>query len=78
MIQTSTVTQKGQVTIPVSVRRRWGLKPQQRVAFVKKGDSVEIRPMVDFFALRGSVKTRKKYSDQKADRALRKHFSKKT
>lgn len=76
MVQISTLTQKGQVTIPVSIRRRWGLKPQQRITFVKKGDSVEIRPMVDFFALRGSVKTRKKYSDQKADQALRKYFAK--
>lgn len=75
MTQISTVTRKGQVTIPVSIRRQWDLDPRQKVVFIKKKDAVEIRPVISFFDLRGSVKTRKKYSDQKADRRLKSYFS---
>jgi AbrB family looped-hinge helix DNA binding protein len=36
------MTQKGQVTIPVEVRRRLGLKPRDRVRFEIDGDEVKI------------------------------------
>jgi AbrB family looped-hinge helix DNA binding protein len=40
---TSTVTSKGQVTIPVAIRRLLGLGAHNRVAFVVEGDRVELR-----------------------------------
>ena len=41
----STLTRKGQVTIPVEVRRHLGLNPADKVAFVIAGDGkVELRP----------------------------------
>ena len=77
MSDVSTITKKGQVTIPVSIRREWGLFPEQRVVFIKRRDSkVEIRPATDFFSLRGSIRTRSRYSDKKANRVLRQYFSK--
>lgn len=40
----SSVTIKGQVTIPQEVRRRWGLKPGQRVTFHVDDRAVTITP----------------------------------
>lgn len=40
----TTVTQKGQVTIPAEVRNRLGLKPRDRVRFEVRGDVATLRP----------------------------------
>jgi AbrB family looped-hinge helix DNA binding protein len=39
----STMTQKGQVTIPAAIRVRLGLKPRDRVRFEIVGDVVTIK-----------------------------------
>lgn len=72
----STLTQKGQVTIPVEIRRFLGLSPSDQVAFLKREKEVIVKPAVDFLSLKGSIKTRKKYSDQKADKTLEKFIAK--
>ena len=41
----ATVTTKGQVTIPVSLRRRLHLEPSDKVAFILDGDEIKIRPV---------------------------------
>ncbi len=38
----SSVTSKGQVTIPVEVRRLLGVKPRDKVSFLVDGDKVRI------------------------------------
>jgi AbrB family looped-hinge helix DNA binding protein len=38
------MTQKGQVTIPVEIRRQLGLKPKDTVQFVQEADGVKVRP----------------------------------
>ena len=40
----STITQKGQVTIPQEIRTRLGLKPRDRVRFAIKDGEVRIIP----------------------------------
>lgn len=70
MIGYSTITQKGQVTIPVSIREVLGLQPRQRVMIIKDADGARIKPARDFFSLFGSVKTKKKMNI----RAMRKSF----
>lgn len=40
----TTITQKGQVTIPVEIRTRLGLKPKDKVRFELEGDMVKLRP----------------------------------
>ena len=40
----SSVSPKGQITLPVEVRRRWGLKPKDRVAIRVDGQTVRIAP----------------------------------
>lgn len=41
-MQTSTLTSTGQVTIPVEVRKRLGLHPGDRVAFITEEDRVRL------------------------------------
>jgi AbrB family looped-hinge helix DNA binding protein len=41
-MQTSTLTRKGQVTIPAGVRKRLGLHPGDRIAFIVDGDEVRL------------------------------------
>ena len=41
----TTVTQKGQVTIPARVRAQLGLKPRDRVRFEIQGDAATLRPI---------------------------------
>ena len=41
---TSSVSPKGHVTIPVELRRQWGLGPKDRVTFVIEGDEVRLAP----------------------------------
>jgi len=40
----STVTRKGQVTIPIEIRTDWDLKPRDKVIFAREGEKVVIRP----------------------------------
>jgi len=40
----TTMTQKGQVTIPQEIRARLGLKPKDRVRFAVDGEVVTLRP----------------------------------
>lgn len=70
MIGYSTVTQKGQVTIPASIREVLGLLPRQRVMIIKDAEGARIKPAPDFFSLFGSVKTKKKMNI----RAVRRSF----
>src|SRR5438045_2098139 len=39
----TTMTQKGQVTVPAEIRAHLGLKPRDRVRFVLEGDAVRLR-----------------------------------
>ena len=41
----STLTQKGQVTIPLAIRSRLGLKPRDKVRFTLEGDEVRLQPV---------------------------------
>lgn len=49
----SSVSSKGQVTLPVALRRKCGLKPRSRVLFEAVEGGIIIRPAPDFFALSG-------------------------
>lgn len=40
----TTMTQKGQVTVPAEIRAHLGLKPRDRVRFEVDGAEVKIRP----------------------------------
>ncbi len=53
---TTTVTQRGQVTLPARVRRILGVKPREKVTFEIDGDNVRIVPArFTVESVRGSV-----------------------
>ena len=52
---TSTITQKGQVTIPKQIRNALHLKTNDKVVFVRRGDSIIIKPVRDILSLRGMI-----------------------
>ena len=54
----STVTSKGQVTVPQSIRRRLGIRPGDRLSFAVRDDGViEVQAETgDLMALAGSMK----------------------
>lgn len=51
----STITTKGQVTIPVSIRKKYGLCANDRVDFVIEGDKIVLIPVKTLRDFRGSV-----------------------
>lgn len=55
------LTSKGQVTIPKEIRNALGLKERDKVAFIRKGDEVIIKPIKgNILELRGVVKPKEK------------------
>ena len=64
---TTTITQRGQITIPAEVRRRLGVGPRDKVAFAIDEDGVRLLPAP--FTLEsayGSVAPRQRPEDFKA------------
>ncbi len=57
----ATVTSKGQITLPKSVRERLGVKRGDRVAFRERADGTLLveAESVDLLELRGIVRSRK-------------------
>lgn len=70
MTYTAVLTQKGQVTVPLEIRKFLGLAPYEPVAFVREKDEVLIKPAKSFLSLKGSMRTSKKFNDPKADEKL--------
>jgi len=54
----STVTTKGQVTIPKTIRDALGIAANDRVAFLREGDRVIIQPLRTLKSLRGAIKAK--------------------
>jgi antitoxin PrlF len=41
----SSVSPKGQITIPIEIRKRLGVEPRDKVVFLVEGDEVKIVPI---------------------------------
>jgi antitoxin PrlF len=54
----STVTTKGQVTIPKPIRDALGIGPNDRIAFIREGDRVLLQPLRTLKAFRGAIKAK--------------------
>jgi AbrB family looped-hinge helix DNA binding protein len=69
---TSTLTTKGQVTIPAEVRRQLGLKPGDRVAFIVDADEVRlVRQETRVEAAFGLCKADVSLTDDDIERVIR-------
>lgn len=71
----STITQKGQVTIPLFIRESLDLTPKQKVVFIKEKDQVIIKRARDFLELSGSIKTKKPFNIIKMTKEAQKYVS---
>lgn len=70
MQYSTTLTQKGQATIPVSLRRKLGLKKGHKVVFEERMDEVVIKKRLSLDELQGSLKSDIKFNDKAADKAV--------
>ena len=71
----ATITSKGQITLPVEIRRALGVGPGDRVSFRTADDGrVVVEPeTLDLLSLRGAVKTKVKgISVEQMQRAIAK------
>jgi AbrB family looped-hinge helix DNA binding protein len=45
MNEQAKITSKGQVTVPLKIRKELGVKPGDSIVFEKDGDTVTVRPL---------------------------------
>ncbi|MHB8443117.1 MAG: AbrB/MazE/SpoVT family DNA-binding domain-containing protein [Patescibacteria group bacterium] len=65
------VTQKGQATIPVQIRNKFGMGANTRVIFeITNDNEVMLKPTVDFFKFRGSIKAKKPFDIGAMEKAI--------
>ena len=62
----STVTQKGQVTIPIEFRRKLGIEQKDRLSLSLKGNDIVLTPLPTIRSLAGCLKSNKKFDKKKA------------
>lgn len=53
----STVTKQGQVSIPIKLRRKYGIDGK-KIAFTENQGKIVLEPIKDFLELGGSLKTK--------------------
>ena len=68
---TSTLTDKGQTTVPLEVREALNVKPRQKLAWTVGADgSATVRPEASALDLFGSLKSPKKFPGRAAEREI--------
>ncbi len=70
MFYSSSITSKGQATIPLDIRRYLGLEKGDKVVFSFVGDQVRVVAKKTFINLKGSIKTKQKSADQDWDNQI--------
>lgn len=83
MKYTTTITQKGQATIPAVIRKKLGLKEGSKIIFeMKNKKEASFKPVTDFFTLQGSIKTTKPFDidamEKSVGELLKKEYGKDT
>lgn len=67
---TTSVTQKGQATIPAPIRKKLGIKSNTKIIFELKGNEAFIKPVTNFFDMKGSVKSDKPFDLKAMEKAV--------
>jgi antitoxin PrlF len=76
-MHTSTITSKGQVTIPAAMRKRLGLEQGDQVGFIMDDDGIRIVPREHRIkAAFGLCKAEIPVSDEAMERAIRERAGK--
>ena len=70
----SYITVKGQIVIPASLRRKYGIKAGTKILIYDDEERIILKPVTDEFysKLRGSLRGKKALKALMADRALEK------
>ena len=72
VVQTSSVTEKGQITIPARLRKQLGINPGDKVAFALENDHIVLTPLESSVeAAFGLVKPRKSASLEDIETAIK-------
>ena len=71
-MQITTITRKGQVTIPKEIREDLGLKSGDKIAFRKEGNELRAVPAPDFFSFRGTLKGKKLPTEKEINEIVKK------
>ena len=66
----TTVTQKGQVTIPSLYRDMFGIKTGSKVLFEEKDGFLGLRPAPDFFSYKGALAGSKRASKREINKVV--------
>ncbi len=48
-METSLMTTKGQVVVPVRLRKKYGIKPGKKIAFFEENGAIVLKPMDESF-----------------------------
>lgn len=76
MVYTVSITSQGQISIPVELRRKYGLEETKKAVVYSSDDQrIIIEPVRDFFSLKGSLKTSKKIPFKKAREEFEKYMA---
>lgn len=73
-MQTTTVTQKGQVTVPKKIREKLNIKPYDKVYIQGNEGHIKIFPTQDILDLAGSFKPKKSKNILAARRKMEKVY----
>ena len=77
MKESTTLTTKGQVTIPKEIREALSLKPGDKIIFEKEGNKVVLKSPKTLLDFRGYVKAEKHISIEDARTNVKKKIGKK-
>lgn len=75
MEQVVTITSQGQLTIPKTIREKFGIRGAVKAVVNLQDDAILVRPQGDFWSLSGILRSKVKLSDTKLKRA-RSEFTK--
>ncbi len=70
----TTVTQKGQVTLPKKIREHIGIGIYNKVFVEAKDDYIAIKPAFDIFEIAGTMKPKKKKPVLQARKNMEKQY----
>lgn len=76
MLYSSSITTKGQATIPLVIRQHLRLAKGDKIVFSLIDDQVVLTGVNSFLDLAGSVKTKRKYSDHDWDKTIKSYVKK--
>jgi len=75
-VQISSMTQKGQITIPLFIRKKLSLKKGEKLSFILEKDYIKIFPSNSFFSYRGALSSKKPFDIKKMREAVKRGLKK--